>query len=230
VSDPTLALEMVEVHKHFDGGKVRALDGLDLAVLAGECVAITGPSGSGKSTMLDLVAALDRPTSGTIRVRGRDLRRVHNLARYRRREVGLVFQLHNLLPQLSAAQNVEVAMFGTGRSPRERRRRAQELLGSVDLAGKEHRRPAELSGGERQRVALARALANEPTLLLADEPTGSLDEDSVALVLTLFTDLRREQPELTIILVTHDPVVAASADRTVYLRAGKVDEGARAAR
>jgi putative ABC transport system ATP-binding protein len=223
------AVELVDVHKHFDRGHVRALDGLDLVVGTGEFVAVTGPSGCGKSTMLHLVAALDRPTSGTVRVAGHDLRRVHNLARYRRLEVGLVFQLHNLLPQLSALQNVEVAMFGTARSLADRRRRARELLALVDLAGKEHRPPTELSGGERQRVAIARALANDPTLLLADEPTGSLDEEAITRVLSLFADLRAKRPELTVIMVTHDQGVAATADRTVYLRDGRVDPARTAA-
>jgi putative ABC transport system ATP-binding protein len=224
MSDPgTPAIEMIDVHKHFDHGQVRALDGLDLIVPAGEFVAVTGPSGCGKSTMLHLVAALDRPTSGAVRVAGRDLSRVHNLARYRRLEVGLVFQLHNLLPQLTALQNVEIAMFGTGRSLAARRRRAGELLDLVDLAGKEHRPPTKLSGGERQRVAIARALANDPVLLLADEPTGSLDEESITRVLSVFADLRAERPELTVVMVTHDQEVAARADRTLRLREGRVD-------
>jgi putative ABC transport system ATP-binding protein len=217
------AVELVDVHKHFDGGQVHALDGLDLVIGTGEFVAVTGPSGCGKSTMLQLVAALDRPTSGVVRVGGKDLSRAHHLARYRRLQVGLVFQLHDLLPQLSAVQNVEVAMFGTSRSLGERRHRARALLETVDLAGKEHRTPARLSGGERQRVAIARALANNPALLLADEPTGSLDEDSIERVLALFADLRRRRQELTIVIVTHDPAVAASADRTIYMRAGRVD-------
>jgi putative ABC transport system ATP-binding protein len=216
------AVELIDVCKHFDGGQVRALDGLSLVVGAGECVAVTGPSGCGKSTMLHLIAALDQPTSGTIRVAGSDLSRLHDLAAYRRTHVGLVFQLHHLLPQLSAVQNIEIAMFGTGLSRAERRRRAMTLLADVDLAGRERRPPTRLSGGERQRVAIARALANEPTLLLADEPTGSLDEASVTHVLALLDRLRRERPELTMIIVTHDPVVAASADRTVYLRDGRV--------
>src|SRR5579862_7554031 len=216
------ALELIDVRKHFDHGHVRALDGLDLVIERGEFVAVTGPSGCGKSTMLHLVAALDRPTSGSVRVAGQDLSRVRNLARYRRLEVGLVFQLHNLLPQLSALQNVEIAMFGTAHSVAARRSRARELLALVDLAEQERRPPTRLSGGERQRVAIARALANDPTLLLADEPTGSLDEEAVARVLALLDDLRRRQPGLTIVLVTHDPAVAGRADRTVYLRAGRV--------
>lgn len=218
------ALELVEVHKYFDGGLVKALDGLSLVVDEGEWVTVTGPSGCGKSTMLHLVAALDRPTAGVVRVDGRDLAGVRDLAAYRRRHIGLVFQLHNLLPQLSANQNVEIAMFGTGLSRRQRRERATSLLAEVDLAGFEARIPTRLSGGERQRVAIARALANEPELLLADEPTGALDERSVDRVLDLFARLRRERPTMTIVVVTHDPRVAAASDRCVYLRDGRVDQ------
>ena len=216
------ALEMTSVTKHFDGGLIKALDGLDLRVRQGECVAVTGPSGCGKSTMLHLLAALDQPTSGTILVGGEDLGRLRSPSRYRREQVGLIFQLHNLLPQLSALQNVEIAMFGTGRSMSARRERALGLLADVDLVGRESRPPTKLSGGERQRVATARALANDPPLLLADEPTGSLDERSVDRVLELFSALRAARPSLTIVLVTHDLRVAASADRTVNLRDGRV--------
>ncbi|HEY1322573.1 MAG TPA: ABC transporter ATP-binding protein, partial [Streptosporangiaceae bacterium] len=192
--DPPPAVEMNDVTKAYDGGLIKALNGLSLRVERGESVAVTGPSGCGKSTMLHLIAALDRPTSGTIRVSGADLAREENLPGYRRRQIGLVFQLHNLVPQLSAVQNVEVAMFGTHLSRRQRRDRARTLLADVDLAGLEARPPTKLSGGERQRVAIARALANEPELLLADEPTGSLDERSVDLVLDLFARLRAERP------------------------------------
>lgn len=225
----TAALELTEVRKYFDGGLVKALDGLSLGVEAGEWVTVTGPSGCGKSTMLHLVAALDRPTSGRVLVEGRDLTDFRDLASYRRRHIGLVFQLHNLLPQISAIQNVEIAMFGTGLSRRQRRERAASLLADVDLGGKESRIPTKLSGGERQRVAIARALANEPDLLLADEPTGSLDERSVQRVLKLFARLRRDRPAMTIVVVTHDQKVAAAADRIVYLRDGRVDrtEGSR---
>jgi putative ABC transport system ATP-binding protein len=220
----TPAVELTDVHKHFDGGAVRALDGLTLTVERGEWVAVTGPSGCGKSTMLHLVAALDRPTSGIVRVGGTDVTRLHNAARFRRHEVGLVFQLHHLVPQLTAAENVEIAMFGTRRSRGERRRRARSLLADVDLAGREDRPPTRLSGGERQRVAIARALANEPSLLLADEPTGGLDGDSIDRVLDLLRGLRTRRPELTLVVVTHDPTVASAADRVVGLRDGRVDD------
>ena len=223
----TPAVEVSQVCKYFDGGLVKALDGLTLRVERGESIAVTGPSGCGKSTMLHLVAALDRPTSGVIRVGGIDLAEERHLPRYRREHIGLVFQLHNLLPQLSALQNVEVAMFGTDLSRRQRSARARLLLSDVDLDGMGSRPPTKLSGGERQRVAIARALANEPDLFLADEPTGSLDERSVDRVLDLFRRLRSERPTMTMVLVTHDQRVAASADRIVRLRDGRVDEDSR---
>jgi len=217
------AVEMVDVRKYFDGGLIKALDGLSLSVEEGESVAITGPSGCGKSTLLHLIAALDGPTSGQIRVAGTNLAEVRDLAEYRRRRIGLVFQLHNLLPQLSALDNVGVAMLGTGLSRRQRLDRAQSLLADVDLKGREKRPPTKLSGGERQRVAIARALANDPDLLLADEPTGSLDERSVERVLDLFAQLRAKRPELTTILVTHDARVAETADRVIHMRDGRVE-------
>lgn len=218
------AVEMAGVCKYFDNGMIKALDGLSLRVERGESVAVTGPSGCGKSTMLHLIAALDRPTSGIIRVGGADLASQRDLPGYRRHHIGLVFQLHNLLPQLSAIQNVEVAMFGTGLTRRQRRDRARSLLADVELAGMEARPPTKLSGGERQRVAIARALANEPELLLADEPTGSLDERSVDLVLDMFARLRAERPGMTMITVTHDLRVAGTADRIIWLRDGRVDQ------
>jgi len=224
----TPAVELVDVRKGYDGGMIKALNGLSLRIECGESVAVTGPSGCGKSTMLHLIAALDRPTSGIIRVGGVDLASQKDLPGYRRRHIGLVFQLHNLLPQLSAIQNVEVAMFGTGLSGRERRDRARALLADVVLADMETRPPTKLSGGERQRVAIARAPANEPELLLADEPTGSLDERSVDLVLDMFSRLRAERPGMTMIIVTHDIRVAGTADRIIWLRDGRVDRAPRA--
>ncbi len=220
------AVDLVEVCKYFDAGAVKALDGLSLRVERGESVAVSGPSGCGKSTMLHLIAALDVPTSGTIRVGGADISLERDLPRYRRRHIGLVFQLHNLLPQLSARQNVEIAMFGTGLGARERRDRARALLADVGLEEMEDRLPTRLSGGERQRVAIARALANRPELLLADEPTGSLDEISVERVLELLSRLREEHPGMTLILVTHDARVAQAADRIVSLRAGRLEAAA----
>ncbi len=209
--------------KRYDHGLVTALDGLNLGIDAEEFVAITGPSGCGKSTLLHLLAGLDSPDSGSVVVDGHDLGGLRHLDRYRREEIGLVFQLHNLLPHLTAQQNVEVAMMGTRRETRQQRARALELLADTGLADKAGRKPPELSGGERQRVAIARALANDPRVLLADEPTGSLDTRSVDHVLALLRRLR-ETRDITIVLVTHDKSVAAAADRLVRLRDGRIDE------
>jgi len=214
-------VDVVDVHKSFDGGKVQALTGVDLQVEPGEFLAITGSSGSGKSTLLHLIAALDAPDRGRIAVDGMDVTRLPNANRYRRETIGLVFQLHDLLPHLDVQQNVEIPMFSTKRSLRERRAAALELLGAVGLGGKEHRRPPELSGGERQRVAVARALANDPRVLLADEPTGSLDTEAVGQLLALFERLRAERG-LTIVLVTHDDTVASFADRKARMVDGVV--------
>jgi putative ABC transport system ATP-binding protein len=222
MNDPEVAVRVRGARRYYDGGMVRALDGVDLEVYRGEWVAITGPSGCGKSTLLHLIAALDRPTAGLVEVFGTDVGRLRHPARFRRDQVGMVFQLHNLLPQLTAVQNVEIAMFGGTRTRAERHQRACSLLAEVDLAGREGRRPTRLSGGERQRVAIARALANEPPLLVADEPTGNLDTASVIRVITLVERLRRDRPELTVVMVTHDPRVAERADRVVQMHDGVV--------
>ena len=207
--------------KTFDNGRVRALDGVDVDLARGEFIAVIGPSGCGKSTLLHLVAALERPDSGSICVDGRDLSREQNLSRYRAREVGLVFQLDNLIPSLSAEENIQIPMFELPFSPPERRARARRLLEQVDLVPRAHSRPAELSGGERQRVAVARALANDPPILLADEPTGRLDSVSGERILDLIEQLRRQRG-LTVILVTHEPEVARRAGRIVRMLDGRV--------
>ncbi len=222
MSERGVAVEVRDVHKDFDHGVVPALTGISLSVGRGEWVAVNGPSGCGKSTLLHLLAALDVPTSGTVEVFGEDLTHLRSPAQFRRTSVGLVFQLHNLLPQLTAAQNVEIAMFGRLRDRAERHERAYRLLADVDLAGRESRPPTRLSGGERQRVAIARALANDPPLLLADEPTGNLDTASVDHVIELVQRLRQARPELTVIMVTHDPRVADAADRVVHMRDGRI--------
>jgi putative ABC transport system ATP-binding protein len=215
----TPIIEAVDVRVTY--GPVAALDGATLAVRPGEWVAVAGPSGSGKSTLLQLFAALDQPQSGRIQFRGRDLADEEHLDRYRRFDVGLVFQLHNLIPHLDARRNVEIAMFGTSRHRTARRRAADDLLALVQLSEQAARRPSELSGGERQRVAIARALANSPAVLLADEPTGSLDPDSAANVVEVFRGLHRSKGT-TILMVTHDPSVAAAADRVVTLERGRI--------
>jgi ABC-type lipoprotein export system ATPase subunit len=218
-----VAVAVRGVSKYFDHGLVHALDGVDLVVWQGEWVAVTGPSGCGKSTLLHLIAALDAPTAGTVEVLGQSVTDLRNASAFRRSCVGLVFQLHNLLPQLTAQQNVEIAMFGQSHSRRARGERARALLADVDLVGRERRPPTRLSGGERQRVAIARALANDPPLLLADEPTGSLDTASVDRVIALVERLRRDRPALTVVMVTHDPRVARAADRVVTMLDGRIE-------
>jgi ABC-type lipoprotein export system ATPase subunit len=210
-----------DVRKVFEGGRVVALDSVSFAVEPGELVALTGPSGCGKSTLLNLVGALDRPNSGSIRVDGEQLERLGDLTEYRAATVGFVFQFHNLIPTLSALENVQVPMVGRGRSRRARGARAHELLHEVGLDARASARPATLSGGERQRVAIARALANKPRLLLADEPTGALDSATGVQVLDLLVALR-ERRGTTILLVTNDEDVALRADRTLRLRDGVI--------
>jgi putative ABC transport system ATP-binding protein len=221
MSDASSIVVMRGVVKTFEDGRVRALDGVDLDIRAGECVAIVGPSGCGKSTLLHLIAALDRADEGTIIVNGEDLATEKNLSRHRAREVGLVFQLDNLLPTLSASENVQVPMFEIGLNARQRRERARELMELVGIADKASNRPTELSGGERQRVAIARALANQPVIMLADEPTGRLDSVSGRHILDLLDDLRRERG-LTVIMVTHDMSVAARAGRIIRMLDGRI--------
>ena len=222
-SPPPAAIQTTNVVKVFDNGLVRALDGVTMMVGRGEFVAVMGPSGSGKSTLLHLVAALDVPTSGAIIVSGRDLRSAGN-ERFRRSEVGLVFQLHNLLPHLNALENVVIPMFSNGMGYRQQRERARELLAEVGLSAKEKMTPPRLSGGERQRLAIARALANRPSIILADEPTGSLDSVSADRILALFRRIREERG-VTILLVTHDMHVAVAADRIMYMRDGRIVDG-----
>ncbi len=223
------AIQVHGVRKSFEEGRIVALAGMEMEVASGEFVAIVGPSGCGKSTLLHLLAALDVPDGGSIRVADHDLGAGRDLTHYRARHVGMVFQLHNLLPSLTASENVQLPMFELGLSARERRERAARLLALVGLGSRGGNRPPQLSGGERQRVAIARALANEPPILLADEPTGSLDSASGRLVLELLDELRRSHA-LTLVLVTHDPAVAARADRIVRMLDGRaVDDAATAA-
>jgi putative ABC transport system ATP-binding protein len=217
----TPVIETHDLVKTYEDGRVRALDGVTVKIFAGEFVAVVGPSGCGKSTLLHMIGALDKPDSGSILVNGEDLAKERDLDKHRATEVGLVFQLDNLLPTLSASDNVQVPMLETTRSVRERRARAMELLRLVALDDRAKNRPTELSGGERQRVAIARALANEPGILLMDEPTGRLDQSTSKRVLELVRRLNKERG-LTIVLVTHDPAVASRADRIIQMVDGKI--------
>ena len=200
-------------------GSVDALRDANLHVRPGEFLAVTGRSGSGKSTLLNLIGGLEEPTSGRILIDERELWREPRAPRHRRELVGFVFQQHHLLVNLTAQANVEVALIGAGVHRRERRERALGLLEEVGLADRADHEPAELSGGERQRVAIARALANEPRLLLADEPTGAVDSVTSQRVLDLLAEIR-ERRGMTVIVVSYDPQVGARADRMVTVTDG----------
>ena len=202
--------------------EVAALAGVSLSVDRGESLAVIGPSGSGKSSLMNILGGLDRPTSGAYRFEGEDVGEFDDdqHAEFRRRRIGFIFQSFQLLPRLTALQNVELPMIYAGREPAERRRRAAELLDRVGLGSRLTHRPTQLSGGQQQRVAIARALANDPDLLLADEPTGALDTHTGEEVMALFKTLNREG--LTLIIVTHDPEVAAEANRRVAFRDGLI--------
>ena len=207
--------------KTYEEGRLRALDGVDVDIDGGEFVAVVGPSGCGKSTLLNMIAALDRPDDGIIQVAGHDLTGRRDLDHFRREDIGLVFQLDNLLPTLTATENVEVAMFGQVASRHRRRQRALQLLDMVGIGDRAGERPPKLSGGERQRVAIARALANNPPIILADEPTGRLDSHSSAQVMDLLERLRRDQG-VTLVVVSHDPTVSSRADRIVQMLDGRI--------
>jgi putative ABC transport system ATP-binding protein len=202
---------------------VRAADAIDLRIDRGEFLALVGPSGSGKTTVLQLLGALDRTTSGAVVFEGRNLGVLGDgeLARLRRETLGFVFQQFNLIPTLTARQNVEAALAPGGAPGAERRARGEELLGMVGLAAREGHLPSQLSGGEQQRVAIARALANEPDVLLADEPTGNLDTATGDEIISLLTSLWREQG-LTVVLVTHDRSIAGRAHRVVRMSDGRI--------
>lgn len=204
-----------------DGTQVRALDGVNLVVGRGEFVAIVGPSGSGKSTLLNLIGALDRPTSGDIIIDGKSLSQVRDLDRFRSQTVGFVFQTHNLIPTLTARENVEIPLYESTLSEGKRRARAGELLNLVGLGKRMHFLPNQLSGGERQRVAIARALANHPAIVLADEPTGNLDSKNTTEILGLVSELNRTQGT-TCIVVTHNHEVARATRRIITLRDGRI--------
>jgi len=225
-------LKMERITKEYKLGKtvVRALRGLTLEIAAGETVAIMGPSGSGKSTLMHILGALDTPTDGTATIDGANLARLKEtqLVTLRGKKVGFVFQTFNLIQTLSALQNVELPMIFQGVPKSDRARRARDLLTRVGLADRVRHKPNELSGGERQRVAVARALANNPEIILADEPTGNLDTESGSAILDLLKRLSVDEHK-TIILVTHDPEAAEIADRVILLRDGCVSAGGKAA-
>ena len=213
---------VVHVSKAFEGGRIVALQDVSLELRSGDFASVVGPSGGGKSTLLNLIGALDLPDSGTITVGGSQLTEIDDLAQYRAETVGFVFQFHHLIPTLNARENVQVPMMGRGPSRRERIEKAESLLEACAIGHRATASPTTLSGGERQRVAIARALANDPKLLLADEPTGALDSTTGAQIVELLLRLRNERG-MTIVLVTNDEAMASAADRTLRIRDGRVE-------
>ncbi len=208
--------------KDYDDGQVQALRGVDFRVQPGEFVAIIGPSGCGKTTLLQLLGALDRPSAGDLLYRGRSLPRHPDPAAYRAREIGFIFQAFHLLPTFTATENVQIPMFESDLPRAERKGRAIELLELVGLSHRLDHFPAKLSGGERQRVAIARSLANDPSVLLADEPTGNLDSANAQIILALIKRLHQEQ-KMTLVLVTHDLTIAQSAERIIQMKDGHIE-------
>jgi ABC-type lipoprotein export system ATPase subunit len=213
--------EAVGIEKKFDDGQVQALRGVTFRVPPGEFLAIIGPSGSGKTTLLQMLGALDRPTAGTLLYRGKSIPDLPDPSTYRAREIGFIFQAFHLLPTFTALENVQIPMFETTRPRGEWKSRAVALLKSVGLGHRLNHFPAQLSGGEKQRVAIARSLANGPSVLLADEPTGNLDSENASLILELIVRLQREQ-NMTLVLVTHDMNVAQQASRIIEMKDGRI--------
>jgi putative ABC transport system ATP-binding protein len=223
------AVSTRDLVKHYDGGLVRAVDGVSLDVGRGEVVALMGPSGCGKTTLLNLIGSLERPDRGEVLIGGRPLDEHRPLHRFRARALGFVFQFHHLLPALTLLENVEAATYPLGLSRRVARERSIELLHELGLADRMHARPGQLSGGERQRGAVARALVNDPDLILADEPTGNLDSaggrQMVALLLA-----RCRARSATVLIATHNLEVAEVADRMLFMRDGRLERTARSGR
>jgi len=217
-------IQFKDVHKTYDMGQaqVKALDGISIETRKGDYLAVMGPSGSGKSTLMNLIGCLDSPTSGSYRLKGLEISTLGDdeLARIRNREIGFIFQTFNLLPRTDALQNVELPLIYSGIARRERHERAKHALEAVGLGDRMHHRPNEMSGGQRQRVAIARALVNNPSILLADEPTGNLDSRTGEEIMALVDKLHAEGN--TLILVTHEDDLARRAARVIRLKDGQI--------
>ncbi|MEE9594246.1 MAG: ABC transporter ATP-binding protein [Candidatus Hydrothermarchaeales archaeon] len=224
ISDAIIRLEQVTKLYKMDEIEVRALNGVDLSVDEGEFAAIIGPSGSGKSTMLHIIGCLDLPTSGRVFLEGTNISDLGDsqLARLRGKRIGFVFQFFNLYPTLSAIENVELPMMIQNMGVQERREKAEKLLESVGLLERKNHFPSQLSGGQKQRIAISRALANDPALILADEPTGNLDSESGKEILAIFEKLHKDGR--TIVVVTHEDYVAEMAERTVRMKDGLLED------
>ena len=221
-ADSLPIVEVSNVRKSYQLGslEVPVLSGINLKIEKGEFLAIMGPSGSGKSTLMNIIGCLDRPTEGQVLISGTDLQRMSDdeLARLRGLEIGFVFQTFNLIPRFTAFENVLLPTFANSRISGDSRKRAKDLLEIMGLQDRMHHKPGELSGGQAQRVSIARALINDPTILLADEPTGNLDSRTGAEILRIFTDLNMEGR--TVVIVTHDPEIAKYADRVILVKDG----------
>jgi putative ABC transport system ATP-binding protein len=221
-------IELEHVHRVFEVGdqEVHALNDIGLRIERGEYVAIMGPSGSGKSTLLNILGLLDRPTSGSYRLDGEDVTALSDQAQAntRRDKIGFVFQFFHLIPRLTAAENIELPLMLAGVQPSERRERVQQILAAVGLTDRAQHKPDQLSGGQRQRVAIARATIMQPTVILADEPTGNLDRTSGSEVIEVLENLNRQ--DMTLIIVTHDPEIGGRALRELYMVDGKIERDA----
>ncbi|KZX11317.1 ABC transporter ATP-binding protein [Methanobrevibacter oralis] len=216
-------VEIKDLKKSYENGHIKALNGISLTIEEGEFVSIIGPSGSGKSTLLNMLGALDLPDSGSISVAGYNLLKNKKLSEFRGDKIGFIFQLHNLIPNISVVENVKIPMFTKKWSNQQMTKRALGLLDAVGLRNKANQMPNKLSGGERQRVAIARALANNPSIILADEPTGSLDSKTSNKILKELDKLHKEN-NVTLIVVTHDMNVARLADRVIEVLDGQILE------
>jgi len=216
---------MIEIHgitKSF--GSLQVLKGIDLSIDKGEVVSIVGPSGAGKTTLLQIMGTLDRPDAGSVHIDGTDVTLLSQkkLADFRNRHIGFVFQFHQLLPEFTALENILIPAYIAGTSKKAARQRAEELMAFMNLTDRSHHKPSQLSGGEKQRVAVARALINQPDVILADEPSGSLDSQHKQELHQLFFDLRQQYGQ-TFVIVTHDEQLASLTDRTIHLRDGKIE-------
>ncbi|MEM1227340.1 MAG: ABC transporter ATP-binding protein [Planctomycetota bacterium] len=218
----TPLLRGIDLTKDYPDGNVRALDSVNFEIDSGQYVAIMGPSGSGKSTLLSLLGTLDLPTSGRVEFDGMSVSEIPDLTELRRREIGFVFQSFYLLPTLNSLENIQVPMFGTNRTARQRVEKARELIEAVGMSERAGHLPSQLSVGQRQRIAIARSLANSPRLLLADEPTGNLDTQTAQGILQLFDQLHRER-KMTLVTVTHSEEVASVAERVLRVRDGRIE-------
>ena len=225
----SLIVEMSNVTKTFGKGSslIRALDGIDLKIKEGDFIAIIGPSGSGKSTLMNMIGCLDKPTSGVVKIMGKDLNKLNDreTTKLRNRAIGFVFQSFFLLPKTTALENVATPLYYRGMSSREAKKASMRILEKLDLADRYSHMPTELSGGQQQRVAIARALVTEPSLILADEPTGALDSKNGRQVLDLLTNLNKEGK--TIVLITHDKEIANRAKKIIKIKDGKIFESSR---